>query len=63
MSKPDLKLSDKNNVAKLDFKIETEDIGINSNSLNSLIDKGSNNYVINFLMPKKISTDLNFNFG
>ena len=63
MSKPDLKLSDKNNVAKLDFKIKTEDIGINSNSLNSLIDKGSNNYVINFLMPKKISTDLNFNFG
>ena len=43
MSKPDLKLSDKNNVAKLDFKIETEDIGINSNSLNSLIDKGSKN--------------------
>ena len=63
MSKPDIKLSDKNNVAKLDFKIKTEDIGINSNSLNSLIDKGSNNYVINFLMPKKISTDLNFNFG
>lgn len=63
MPKPNLKFSDKNNVAKLDFVINPKGTDINSNALNSLINKGNDNYVINFFMPKKISTDLKLDFG
>ena len=62
-SKPEIKLSDKNNVARLDFKVSPEGISANANTFNSLLDKGNDNYIINFQMPTKISTDMNLSFG
>ena len=62
-SKPEINLSDKNNVARLDFKVSPEGISANTNTFNSLLDKGNDNYIINFQMPTKISTDMNLSFG
>ena len=63
LSKPEINLSDKNNVARLDFKVSPEGISANANTFNSLLDKGNDNYIINFQMPTKISTDMNLSFG
>ena len=62
-SKPEINLSDKNNVARLDFKISPEGTSANANTFNNLLNKGSDNYIINFQMPTKISTDMNLSFG
>ena len=63
MPKPHLKLSDKNNIARLDFKIKPSNSNFSTKTLSSLIDKGNDNYIINFQLPTKISTDINLNFG
>ena len=39
LSKPEINLSDKNNVARLDFKVSSEGISANANTFNSLLDK------------------------
>ena len=62
-SKPEINLSDKNNVARLDFKVSPKGTSANANTFNSLLNKGSDNYIINFQMPTKISTDMNLSFG
>ena len=62
-SKPEINLSDKNNVARLDFQVSPKGTSANANTFNSLLNKGSDNYIINFQMPTKISTDMNLSFG
>jgi len=63
MPKPQLKLSDKNNIARLDFKVKPNSSSASASTLSSLIDKGNDNYKINFKLPTKIATDMNLNFG
>ena len=63
MPKPQLKLSDKNNIARLDFKVKPNSSSASASTLSSLIDKGNDNYKINFQLPTKIATDMNLNFG
>tara|TARA_B100000965_G_scaffold164286_1_gene136815 strand:+ start:1 stop:762 length:762 start_codon:yes stop_codon:yes gene_type:complete len=66
LKKPEVNLSDKNNIAKLDVKINPHKNFNKENSktlFNNLIEDGSDNYKLNFQMPSKISTDINFKFG
>ena len=63
MPEPKLKFSDKNNIARLDLKVKPNSSSPSTSTLSSLIDKGNNNYKINFQLPTKIATDMNFNFG
>tara|TARA_B100001142_G_scaffold37665_1_gene32957 strand:+ start:329 stop:1240 length:912 start_codon:yes stop_codon:yes gene_type:complete len=66
LKKPIINLSDKNNIAKLDVKINPHKNFNKENSktlFNNLMEDGSDNYKLNFQMPTKISTDVNFNFG
>ena len=63
MPEPKLKFSDKNNIARLDLKVKPNSSSPSTSTLSSLIDKGNDNYKINFQLPTKIATDMNFNFG
>ena len=66
LSKPNVNLTDKNNISRLDLKIKPGKTIRNYNSkslINSLIKDGNDNYKINFQMPTKIATDMNLNFG
>ena len=48
MPEPQLKFSDKNNIARLDLKIKPNSSSASTSTLSNLIDKGNNNYKINF---------------
>ena len=66
LKKPIVDLSDKNNIAKLDVKIYPHKNFNRENSkaiFSNLMEDGSDNYKLNFQMPSKISTDINFKFG
>ncbi len=66
LKKPIVDLSDKNNIAKLDVKINPHKNFNRESSkalFNNLMEDGSDNYKLNFQMPSKISTDINFKFG
>ena len=65
LAKPSVKLTNKNNISRLDLKIKADKIikSDNKSLVNSLIEDGNDNYKINFEMPTKMSTDMNLNFG
>ena len=63
MPEPQLNFSDKNNIARLDLKVKPNSSSASTSTLSNLIDKGNDNYKINFQLPTKIATDMNFNFG
>ena len=65
LAKPIVKLTNKNNISRLDLKIKADKIikSDNKSLVNSLIEDGNDNYKINFEMPTKMSTDMNLNFG
>ena len=66
LSTPIVKLTNKNNISRLDIKIKPDKSNNDDNTMsfiNSLIEDGNDNYKINFQMPTKMSTDMNLNFG
>ena len=66
LSTPIVELTNKNNISRLDIKINPDNANNNDNNkslINSLIEDGNDNYKINFQMPTKMSTDMNLNFG
>ena len=65
MAKPIAKLTDKNNISRLDLEVKPNKTNDNNTKsfINSLMKEGNDNYKINFEMPTKISTDMNLNFG
>ena len=66
LSKPVVGLSDKNNISRLDLKINPNNSSTKDNSkslINSLIEEGNDNYKIKFEIPTKMSTDMYLDFG
>tara|TARA_Y100001970_G_C14208733_1_gene845640 strand:+ start:215 stop:1117 length:903 start_codon:yes stop_codon:yes gene_type:complete len=66
LAQPIVELSNKNNISRLDLKVKPNKIIGNDNTkslINSFIEDGNDNYIIDFEMPTKISTDMNLNFG